>query len=285
MTATLAQRRALCNSIADCTIARAILETSPLDLPEATLRCVPIVSSQLLAAAQARPDIRPLPWLLPEPWNGHLHTAPILFIGQNPSADHDECYPTLQALLADDGPDAVHRFFEQRFDGSEPAIKDGTRVRRADDTWPPSGNKFLGKVRRIAELLTPEGVTLRPGIHYALAEAVRCKSRDAEGVERAALTCAPLHLAPTLALSGARVIVCLGGLARQAFLRATEQPRHAELPVIEWNGRLVAFVDHPGAFGRRGHDDPAPEILARLREALPVERFDEAARPDTPNST
>ncbi len=285
MNAALNQRRALCHSIADCTVARAIRETSPLDLPEAALRCVPIVSSQLLAAAQARPDSRPLPWLVPEPWNGHLHTAPILFIGQNPSANHDEQYPTLQALLADGGPDAVHRFFEQRFDGDEPAIKDGTRVRLDDDTWPPAGNKFLGKVRRIAELLTPEGVVLRPGIHYALTEAVRCKSRDAEGVERAASTCAPLHLAPTLALSGARVIVCLGGLARQAFLRATEQRRDADHPVTEWDGRLVAFVDHPGAFGRRGHDDPAPEILARLRQALPVELFDQPAPPDTPNST
>lgn len=29
----------------------------------------------------------------PEPWNGHLETAPILFVSSNPSIDRSEPYP------------------------------------------------------------------------------------------------------------------------------------------------------------------------------------------------
>lgn len=32
-------------------------------------------------------------WLILEPWNGHLGNAPLLFIGQNPSASFREHHP------------------------------------------------------------------------------------------------------------------------------------------------------------------------------------------------
>lgn len=50
---------------------------------------------------------------LPEPWNGHLDTAEILFISSNPSIDPNENYPTASWNDKD-----IISFFENRFDNT-----------------------------------------------------------------------------------------------------------------------------------------------------------------------
>lgn len=77
-----------------CENARAVLSKPLLELSTDELKCATVARSQLLAASKNKEMDRKLRWQVPEPWNGHLATAPILFIGQNPSADHDEDYPT-----------------------------------------------------------------------------------------------------------------------------------------------------------------------------------------------
>ena len=47
---------------------------------------------------------------MPEPWNGHLATAEIMFIGSNPSIDFDEYFPNI-GWTDDD----IFDFFENRF--------------------------------------------------------------------------------------------------------------------------------------------------------------------------
>lgn len=36
----------------------------------------------------------------PEPWNGNIEKADILFVGSNPSIDFDEYYPTIEQLIS-----------------------------------------------------------------------------------------------------------------------------------------------------------------------------------------
>ncbi|MCI8734690.1 MAG: hypothetical protein HFE40_03970 [Clostridia bacterium] len=50
---------------------------------------------------------------LPEPWNGHLDTAEILFISSNPSIDPKENYPTASWKDED-----IISFFENRFENT-----------------------------------------------------------------------------------------------------------------------------------------------------------------------
>ncbi len=49
---------------------------------------------------------------LPEPWNGDLARAPLLFVSSNPSIDEDEAYPTASWPEED-----VIDFFLHRFGG------------------------------------------------------------------------------------------------------------------------------------------------------------------------
>ena len=66
--------------IAQCPIVKLVLN-SPSNHP-----CKRIIESQnasLLSEFQ-----------LPEPWNGQIETAPILFLSSNPSIDPNEDYPT-----------------------------------------------------------------------------------------------------------------------------------------------------------------------------------------------
>jgi hypothetical protein len=47
-----------------------------------------------VVAAQDIPDLPPFPHQFPEPWSGRIETAPLLFVGSNPSLNPDETFPT-----------------------------------------------------------------------------------------------------------------------------------------------------------------------------------------------
>lgn len=116
---------------------------------------------------------------------------------------------------------SMHEYFDTRFDGL--AIREGTCVKlnnegKGSDYAAP--NRFLSYLVQIAAQL--HGRPAKPGIDYALTEGVRCKSKDAIGVELAVGTCTRRYMRETLALSPAHVIVCLGAIARQSLLTAFE---------------------------------------------------------------
>lgn len=233
-----------CLAVADCEIARAVISKPLPWLSAVELRCAPLISSQL-AAGNAPPAGKPRRWLLPEPWNGHLRKAPLLFIGQNPSANHEEIYPDNEWL---DEPEALISFFQRRFgsEQEEAPIVDGTRVRLADGTYGRSV-QFLGAVRRIAKDIL--GREPEPGVDYAITEAVRCKAAKASDIQSALDNCAQKHLQTTLQLSAARVIVLLGAPARQGFEVSTRyRVPGLGLPTKlgEW---LVVALPHPSSRG------------------------------------
>lgn len=70
---------------------------------------------------------------VPEPWDGDLPAAPILFVSSNPSINPNELYPRRGA---DD--DELLDFFPRRFGGgSRPWIAGGSRTLRPDGTSGP----------------------------------------------------------------------------------------------------------------------------------------------------
>jgi hypothetical protein len=166
---------------------------------------------------------------LPEPWNGRIETAPILFVSSNPSFNPREQFPNLSW-----GDEQIATFFTTRFDHSD------------------QSSHFWRVVRRIAEALL--GRPPRPGVDYALTEIVRCKSRKEEGVVDAIRECAPRYLARTFEVAGATVIVALGKKARNIV--ATEVGVGSDIglhgPVdIATKPRFILMLGHPSAAERK----------------------------------
>ena len=143
---------------------------------------------------------------VPEPWSGDIAHVPILFIGSNPGYNPKEPFPTLSWTEGQ-----TRSFFRDRLRNEQP--------------W----RQYKNEVReRATELL---GRDVVPHRDYALSEAVHCKSsKQREGVWEASETCANLYLSRVVEQAGARLIVCLGKVARQEVLRVFPgiPPAHLE---------------------------------------------------------
>jgi hypothetical protein len=76
----------------------------------------------------------PTVFQVPEPWAGHLHSAPILLVSSNPSISADEPYPTWN-----DPPERRVQFFDQRFGDGPGQVRDGVRFplkeQAPDGSW------------------------------------------------------------------------------------------------------------------------------------------------------
>jgi uracil-DNA glycosylase len=150
---------------------------------------------------------------VPEPWNGELESARLLFVSSNPAIDSRERYPTpgwTDAERID--------FFRRRFSGGRQAwtykfrtlLKDGSY-----DAAPRAGKYWAEIHQRAIELIGPDA---KAGIDYALTEVVYCKSGGNHGVKEARNECASRYLEPLLeAASEASVIVLVGKQAWAAF--------------------------------------------------------------------
>lgn len=193
---------------------------------------------------------------IPEPWNGSLETAPILFISSNPSISFDEHYP-------DDSwtDEAVVEFFDSRFgkwmkDGVYGLRKDGSRGRAV---------QFNSAMRMTAERLLERKP--RPGVDYCFTEVVHCKSKKEAGVVAAQSECSHRYLGRILAASGARITVVVGKRARESV--AVEVGLSLEIGKLVTMARphgssLMIPVPHPG--------DHAPSRIDRILSAADLDR-------------
>lgn len=185
--------------------------------------------------------------VLPEPWSGHLETAPILFLSSNPSIAGGELVP--RKGWSDD---AIVDFYANRFGGGRREwIRDGVRNLRQDGSHRKHAVRFWASVRsRAAELLGIDKAEVRPGVDYALTEVVHCNSARERGVAQALKECASRWLEPVLAASGAAVIVCLG-VQVEKVIRERYSTGDAAVsgphPIGELD-RHFAFLPHPNAF-------------------------------------
>ncbi len=210
---------------------------------------------------------------LPEPWRGDLERVPLLFVSSNPSigpTGPDE-YPRWD--WAAEGIEA--HFVNSFVDG----IIDGAYINAGGGRRGPYVAFWGGILERARELFGPD---VSPGTDYALTEVVHCKSRQEIGVHGrrgALLPCTRRYLRRVVSLSGAKVIVVLGGAARSAVTQElTELGMLGMRP--EWGSvlgpvpigereRTVVFLPHPNAYRRRSFAAcVSPENLEHLRFLL-----------------
>lgn len=247
----------LLHEIAGCPIAQAILRGD-----FATHACSEIVQSQ---GAGHWSDFQ-----VPEPWNGPLLTAPILFLSSNPSFSEIEDYPTGDESVWP--VERVEDFFNGRFGaGREEWTRKGIHYRRKDGSF-SSGNayvRFWASIKaRADEALGRPSV---PGVDYVSTEIVHCKSRAEKGILDAAQFCSDRYLERILAASNAGVVIVLGSYAHEVFCRRYGMPRGIGLVgslTISERNRHVIFLPHPNARLRHRR------LQKKLSDALSSEQLE-----------
>lgn len=198
----------------------------------------------------------------PEPWRGHIETAPILFVSSNPNID-SSIYgkkPFPPPSWSDDQIiDHYRRCFDQDSDVPGPIPE---KVYNSVAFW-------RGVRARAGEILGRRAV---PGKCFALTELVHCKSSGQKGVAKAHQTCARRWIDRVMEASGADIVVLVGQHARDHcvarwHLKKSERVHFGVL--VGGRERAVVILPHPNARQpRKVRDLVAPEQLQRLRELL-----------------
>ena len=202
---------------------------------------------------------------VPEPWSGQIQSAPILFISSNPSIGEDEIFP--RGNWSDED---IVDYFQKRFGGGKTDwVINGNKSLRKVNTYGRATMFWAGVKARANELLEREPV---PGFDYALSELVHCKSRQEMGVPEALDRCVALYLRKVMAVSGARILVGLGSLAKQVLSREFNLPPNIKVvgPFEICNKeRMVTFLPHPNAWKDKTFQKVVTESeLQELRKYL-----------------
>ena len=203
---------------------------------------------------------QPAQFQKPEPWRGHIDTAPILFVSSNPSIRGKEAFPP-----ADWKDQHIINHYQRCFDDG------GASIPGHIDKATYNSVQFWREVRgRATEIIGRQAVQ---GSDFALTELVHCKSEGEKGVAKAHLTCAGRWLDLVLQVSGANIIVLLGRQARDHCAARwgldKTQPVHFGV-ATPGRERAVVILPHPNARGRRKLDDfVGDDELDRLRALLP----------------
>lgn len=177
MSALDAKQRELLLQIAQCELADDTLDDLLSGAPSSK-PCAEICNYQIQQAAEAghsRDEYTKTMFHVPEPWNGNLETAEILFVSSNPSFDPNEEFPK---LANDSWPDEkvvdffVHRFNDPNY-GKNNVFWKAVRKTAA---------YILGKTdefRKLSETDTSDRAIIRSiESRTAITEAVHCKSRS-----------------------------------------------------------------------------------------------------------
>jgi hypothetical protein len=147
----------------------------------------------------------------PEPFSGHIKGAPILITSSNPSFDNKELYPDWTWPI-----NVVHDFFLNRFADRGPIhswvyenrclLKSGSRGKKVT-TW-----REIQK--NITELLGREAI---PGVDYAFADIVHCKSQKNIGVKAACSNCVKSYFNDLISVAKPCLIIAVGATSRDFF--------------------------------------------------------------------
>jgi hypothetical protein len=191
----------------------------------------------------------------PEPWRGHLNSAPVLFLSSNPNISKTEEYPDPRSWLDKDIEDYFNNYFE-------------TSELRSVRHWSALGD--------LAELFMKRKV--KPGVDYVISEVVHCKSKQELGVNNAFKACVPKYLSRLLACSGAKLTVCMGKHAEKAVIqqfgigklgtRCKENERIFGPKDVGGKRRYFYFMPHPSPRNREPHKMPTSEEMAEISKIL-----------------
>ncbi|MHB1286751.1 MAG: uracil-DNA glycosylase family protein [Leptospirales bacterium] len=187
---------------------------------------------------------------IPEPWNGHIDKAPLLFIGPNPSIDEKEQYPNKDWDM-----NAVRDYFENRFEGKW--TRD-LKILLRSGAYSNRPVRFWTSIRaRTAELLGKSKDQVIPGTDFSVTEVVHCKSRESEGVKESLEYCSSKFLRKTIEQSAALVIFLLGDEPAKGFCRIYREKMPLNemknvIGPIEISGkkRYLVFLPHPNQIGK-----------------------------------
>lgn len=197
----------------------------------------------------------------PEPWRGHIETAPILFVSSNPSIGGEYTFPP--SGWSDEQVVSYYLgCFDHHVEGRYQV--DERRFARV---------QFWREVRaRASELLGRPAVQ---GEDFAITEVVHCKSTREQGVKEALELCVQRWMEPVIERCAAKVIVVLGSYARRVCSACwnLDGKRRVHFDVsTPGKDRTVVLLPHPNAREKRKllHHTTDQERL-RLRSQLAAE--------------
>ena len=192
-----------------------------------------------------------IPRQLPEPWNGDIERAKILYISSNPSINFEEKFPSENW-----DENSIIDFFHFRFSKNKEYVKDYLYPYLSTG-YPPKRRwvRYWASIRKIStKLLQYESV---PGKDYALTEIVRCKSQKELGVEKATNTCSENFLNKTLSLTSAKILIVVGNKAKAVI----EKKIGVKAPFgstqrVQFDGieKIFLFIPHPNSRGKKDYD-------------------------------
>lgn len=183
-------------------------------------------------------------FLLPEPWNGDIVNAKIMFISSNPSIDENEEFPT-----SNWDEDSSYDFFVNRFSGSKQKwVKDNKYVMLKNGEYRNTNVKFWASIgARCKEIYNREIIY---GSDFSITEIVKCKSKSEIGVKEAMKECTEKYFLKMMAISRADIIIILGSLAKKEMARyynLDENIKYIDHIQIEGKDRTLVFLPHPNS--------------------------------------
>lgn len=176
----------------------------------------------------------------PDPWNGNIEGAAILFVGSNPSIDFDEDYPTDEWCDND-----IYTFHNNRFSVSNNYYqKNKNKV------------KYWQCVRKIASWLLEKSLnddSLDASI--CATEIVHCKSKNEIGVRESCYECTKKWMTKVLSNYKGTYIVVLGKQAELSFKRIVSG--NAEY----FKNKKIIYAPHPSRWRYKGKDFEIKELI------------------------
>lgn len=235
-------------------IAWDIINCGLKNAPNTNSVCNPLYRSQVCPTLQ---DFQ-----IPEPWNGDIINAPILFVGINPGFMVDELYPKIgnaywtQANRELDTA-KVEDFFENRFNGYYVVHSNGRRFRIKTTSLQQKslrGRTFWGYIKSISDKILNTSNS-NPGTDFAITEMVHCKSKNIACIPAICYEkCLNKHFDNILSIAqNLKFIVIIGRPARDRISKHFEiaSPNKYQWYNIKTKGRHIniIFVDHNAGGG------------------------------------
>lgn len=151
---------------------------------------------------------------VPEPWNGDIEKAQILFISSNPSFNREESYPTVDGQVE-------LEFYEKRF--IYPEQWKHTRYWNAIAKWAS------------AILQVSSDNVLQE--YVAITELVHCKSKEQVGVGKCCTLCADKWLEKVLSLFHGQYVVLVGKTYAWKYKVRVEQLSNGKVVIMSYAPR------------------------------------------------
>ena len=201
---------------------------------------------------------------VPEPWNGDIANAKLLFLSINPGYMPNELYPRKGNSWwtennGDWASNKIYDFFTNRFSSKCEYVQseNGRRFRiKMEDGSYLARPHFWPRIHKIATLILSNN-DVRIGKDYALTEVVHCKTKHEGGIdERCFSRCLTLWLGRVLKIAKNLERIVVVGRNPRTLIGQFVEPKIVSPKCYEWYERSVPsgkkyrwlFIDHPAAY-------------------------------------